>query len=483
MSMSLLNWVKQAKPPSIPGLPDPRKSNTRTEAEATQAANTIVEKFLNEEFEDPQSASGSRKRKRGQYQTYDEETRAKIAKSAIEIGVTKTAVKFSTPHRKLNESTVRSMRDSYKKLKSKNQLQTVVTLPKQPRGAPLLLGEHDAKVVDWVRNVRMLGGVINKRIVMAAAQGIMQKFARNRLVQNGGHITITQAWAKSFLQRLGFTKRKGTKAVKKLPTDFATMTAFIERVKAVTDEHSVPPELVLNWDQTGCSVVPGGDWTMEERGSRQVKITGLDDKRQITALLSVTMSGQMLPVQLIYAGKTDRCHPSIDFPAKWDITHTESHWSTAESMLRYVDNVITPYVKEQRTSLELDDKQKAIAIFDVYKAHRNEQLLQKLANADIVPIFVPAACTDELQPLDLSVNYTFKNELKTEFHVWYSNEIANQLSAIEDETGEADLSKVNVNLRTSNLKPLHARWIVNAADRIAQQPELIISGFKKAGLC
>ena len=239
----------------------------------------------------------------------------------------------------------------------------------------------------------------------------------------------------------------------------------------------------MNWDQTGCSVVPGGDWTMEEHGSRQVKITGLDDKQQITALLSVTMSGQMLPVQLIYAGKTDRCHSSIDFPTKCDITQTESHWSTAESMLRYVDIVITPYVKEQRTSLELDGKQKAIAIFDVYKAHRNEKLLQKLANADIVPIFVPAACTDKLQPLDLSVNYTFKNELKTEFHFWYSIEIANQLSAIEDETGEADLSKVNVNLRTSNLKPLHARWIVNAADRIVQQPELIISRFKKAGLC
>ena len=310
MSMSLLNWVKQAKPPSVQGLPDQRKSNTRTEAEATQAANTIVEKFLNEEFEDPQSASGSRKLKRVQYQTYDEETCAKIAKSAIEIGVTKTAVKFSTPHHKLKESTVRSMRDSYRKLKSKNQLKTIKTLPKQPRGAPLLLGEHDAKVVDWVRNVQTLGGVINKRIVMAAAQGIMQKFTRNRLVQNGGHIMITQAWAKSFLKRLGFTKRKGTKAVKKLPTGFCDR---LHRARESCSRRTFGTT-VLNWDQTGCSVVPGGDWTMEECGSRQVKITGLDDKRQITALLSVTMSGQMLPVQLIYAGKTDRCHSSIDFP-------------------------------------------------------------------------------------------------------------------------------------------------------------------------
>ena len=42
---------------------------------------------------------------------------------------------------------------------------------------------------------------------------------------------------------------------------------------------------------------------------------------------------------------------------------------------------------------------------------------------------------------------------------------------------------INMNLCTSNLKLLHARWIVNDVAEIAQQPHLITSGFKKAGLC
>jgi len=70
---------------------------------------------------------------------------------------------------------------------------------------------------------------------------------------------------------------------------------------------------------------------MDLKGSKQVKMVGLGDKRQITALLSVTKSGHLLPPQLIYPGKTDACHPKVTFPDDWDITHTESHWSTEDT--------------------------------------------------------------------------------------------------------------------------------------------------------
>ena len=39
------------------------------------------------------------------------------------------------------------------------------------------------------------------------------------------------------------------------------------------------------------------------RREQRVEITGLDDKCQITALLSCTMDGKLLPTQVIYAGK------------------------------------------------------------------------------------------------------------------------------------------------------------------------------------
>jgi len=51
-----------------------------------------------------------------------------------------------------------------------------------------------------------------------------------------------------------------------------------------------------------------------------VAIAGADDKRQITATLTVTASGEMLPAQLIYGGKTPACLPDTKFPSEWHIT-------------------------------------------------------------------------------------------------------------------------------------------------------------------
>ena len=75
---------------------------------------------------------------------------------------------------------------------------------------------------------------------------------------------------------------------------------------------------------------------------KQVDVTGLDDKHEMTALLACTLSGSLLPPQLIYAGKTTRCYPLVDC---WDVWHSGSHWSTEETMIRYVEVVIALYVK------------------------------------------------------------------------------------------------------------------------------------------
>lgn len=84
---------------------------------------------------------------------------------------------------------------------------------------------------------------------------------------------------------------------------------------------------------------------MDQRGAQQVSITGLDDKRQMTLLLAITKSGSLLSPQLIYPGKSDRCLPKgLVFPSSWDITYTESHWSNEETMVRFVKNIIIPYV-------------------------------------------------------------------------------------------------------------------------------------------
>ena len=43
----------------------------------------------------------------------------------------------------------------------------------------------------------------------------------------------------------------------------------------------------------------------------------MDNKRLITAVFCGSLIGDFLPVQLIYKGKTDCCHPHYQFPLSW----------------------------------------------------------------------------------------------------------------------------------------------------------------------
>ena len=162
---------------------------------------------------------------------------------------------------------------------------------------------------------------------------------------------------------------------------------------------------------------------MEKEGARQVAIVGKEDKREITVLLSVAASDDMLAPQVIYQGKTEGCHAKVTFPEDWNVTHSETHWSTELTMLEYIDKVLVPYVTQTRQKLELAMDHPALALFDVFKAHRCDTVLEKLRQNHINQVFIPAGCTGELQPLDVSVNEQFKASMKAHFARWYSTEV------------------------------------------------------------
>lgn len=73
-------------------------------------------------------------------------------------------------------------------------------------------GEHDQSLQSYIRQVRLAGGVVNARTVMAAAEGIMTKYARSKLQRYGGQVIIEASLARFVLRRMGYVKRKGTKA-------------------------------------------------------------------------------------------------------------------------------------------------------------------------------------------------------------------------------------------------------------------------------
>jgi hypothetical protein len=72
-----------------------------------------------------------------------------------------------------------------------HSLDTILTeLPKYKTGRPLLLGKYDEEVLNYVRKLRKSGTIVNRQILIAGANGILQQKAKNVLRENGGHIDL-----------------------------------------------------------------------------------------------------------------------------------------------------------------------------------------------------------------------------------------------------------------------------------------------------
>ena len=257
----------------------------------------------------------------------------------------------------VRETTLHSMKKAYQQEVTRKRAcedcQDVDYLPHQKRGRPVLLGANvDSQVKTYLRRVRDAGGVVTARIAVAAARGILLSCDRSKLAEFGGHVTLNRFWAYSLLKRMNFVKRKVTTAKSRYAvTEFERLKEeFLQDVVTTVEMEEIPSELILNWDQTGIKIVPSNTWTMEEQGSKRVDVAGANDKRQITAVFCGSLVGDFLPVQIIYQGKTPRCHPKYQFPPDWNITHSPKHWSNEETMIEYVEEIIIPYIKTYCTS-------------------------------------------------------------------------------------------------------------------------------------
>ena len=236
------------------------------------------------------------------------------------------------------------------------------------------------------------------------------------LVEYGGHVHLNRHWAQALLERMGFVKRKGTTSKNKHSVSgFKEIKKeFLQEVVQIVEMEEICGELILNWNQTGLNIVPSSSWTMGERGSKRVEIVGAKDKRQITTVFCGTLVGDFLPVQLIFKGKTSRCHPHYKLPAWWHVTHPPNHWSTEQTMLEYIKHIVIPYIQSVRES-KGEESLPALVIMDNFKGQATDNVKALLEENNVHISFVPPNTTDLLQPLDVSVNKPAKSFLRQKF--------------------------------------------------------------------
>ncbi|ELT88046.1 hypothetical protein CAPTEDRAFT_206510 [Capitella teleta] len=306
--------------------------------------------------------------------------------------------------------------------------QVLDSLPRKKQGRSTLLpADIDSAVQKHLRTIHSSGGIVNRSIILGSGRGIMSAMGGTTLLQeNGGYVNISSSWAASLIKRMSFVQKKGTKAAKKRPEQFYVIKQeLLDHITRTVRESEIPDGMIVNFDQTGLNIVPIKSWTLGQRGSKQVKITGLDNKRQ--------QNKEVPPTAQVSRGLGD--HP----PRQPLVDHC-NHGECTGTVLR----------EKIRNRVGLDANHPALCIMDVFSAHRVDTVQALLVKNNIRVMFVSPNCTGDLQPLDLSGNADFKNSLKNCFIQRYADKVA-----MASEAGNS----MDVDLRLSIMKPLHARWV------------------------
>ena len=297
-----------------------------------------------------------------------------------------------------------------------------------------------------------------------------------KMSRNGGKVNPTVKWARDILKSMNWVKRRGTTAKRTMNPALYDELAFTWKKKIAEKvfEYKIHNDLILNFDQTPLGFTCPAKTTFTEKNPETVPIGNLDDKRQIAGTFVVNLSGEFLPIQLMYTGKTDLCHPKVEFPKGFDITHSPNHWANKEIVMSLLKKIVFPFVNEKRERLSLSKDAKALLIFDVFKGQTTPAVNDLLKDNNCIVQHVPNNHTNLFKPLDISVNKSAKSFISGKYQEWYASEVTSQLGK------GIDPYNVKVDVKLTTHKPIHACWIIAFYKHMQTSGSKVKAGFRKA---
>ncbi|CAI7735763.1 unnamed protein product [Closterium sp. NIES-54] len=99
-------------------------------------------------------------------------------------------------------------------------------------------------------------------------------------------------------------------------------------------------------------------------------------------------------------------------------------WMDANGVIQWLEECVKPFLKpgfgrHARSSM---------VVLDSYRGHLTEAVKEKFRELNCVPAIISSGCTAEIQPLDVSINKSFKASVRQQYQKWFQEECQEQLT-------------------------------------------------------
>ena len=126
-------------------------------------------------------------------------------------------------------------------------------------------------------------------MIIAIGTGVIKANYPTKLKDFGGHIALTEVWARGVLKSMERSERKGTTSKIGSSKQFLLKEklTFQRHIALIIEEHDIPKDLILNLDPKTRPYVSPGKYTFNPKGAKTMPFKSIDDKRQITATFTI----------------------------------------------------------------------------------------------------------------------------------------------------------------------------------------------------
>ncbi|CAI7928344.1 unnamed protein product [Closterium sp. NIES-54] len=140
----------------------------------------------------------------------------------------------------------------------------------------------------------------------------------------------------------------------------------------------------------------------------------------------------------------------------------DNGWMDESAVQTWLTKEVLPHLNPQRGQ----NVRRAMLVLDSYRGHITQAMLQAYRTHSITPAVIPAGCTSQIQPLDISNNRCFKAAVRARYARWFMRE------------------GIHLKTKAGNLRrpphPVVLQWIAEAWDQVPKKG--IIGAFRHCGI-
>ena len=230
-----------------------------------------------------------------------------------------------------------------------------------------------------------------------------------------GQFKAGNHWCQCFMKRHGLSLRQKTTLAQRLPDDYEEeIVRFHRFIIDRRKEHNYPLHVIANMDETPLTFDMPPNRTIHNTGEKtiEIRMTG-NEKNRITVVLACAGDGSKLRPTAIFKRET---LPKVANKHGVVVAAQEKGWMDAEIMKVWIKKVW----RARRGGL---GRRRSLLVLDAFEAHVTDSVKTAIARENTNLAVIPGGLTSILQPLDVSLNKPFKDNVRRRWMEWMAEGI------------------------------------------------------------